>query len=311
MDRLVIALPTRGRPDLLLQTLPKTLENIRNPNTQIVVMLDADDGASLKALEAKFGGREADHLILNVHEREDTIGTKYNRVLSWNGDVFMGLPDHSFYVTPGFDEKILEAASKFPDGIGVVFSHYANLSFTYLNALTRKYIDLQGFYYPPWFPYWWVDHFAEDVARIVGRVGYADVQCDSSNKQPTQEVREPAFWATWYDAGFAYRRKIAHRIIDALDMPDWWKEMQKNHHHAWIVDQRARYIHDGVRQMPFNLSLDDERYQRAKTKALEMLPALFDAAADVQEDIEKQYVVAYRNYLMPSPVPSLKQHYAA
>jgi hypothetical protein len=52
--------------------------------------------------------------------------------------------DYVAFVTPGFDERVLEAAEVFPDGIGVVYNHLANLSFPFMNAVTKGYVEKPG-----------------------------------------------------------------------------------------------------------------------------------------------------------------------
>jgi hypothetical protein len=310
MSKLVIGLATRGRPEHLITSLNETLPRIRNRDTELIAMLDADDASSISAVREWQNGDHPnmENLIVNIADREETVGEKWNRMCKWNADVYVAHADHTHHATEGFDVKILEAASTFPDGIGVVFSYLANASFPSINAATKKWIDVVGYYYPPYFPYWFVDHWFDDIARITDRITFADVHCDSSRKnQMTQEMRETAWWATWFDATVLERRKIAFRIIDVLDEPEWRKDILKSRFP--LVEARSKWVNDNVRaqsaqyDLASRLPLNDDRYQRIRKRALLALPSLMEGMpVEIAND--------YRARLSPFHIPPMKQHFA-
>lgn len=282
--KLVISLATRGRPALLEHTLTQTLALMRHPQTQLVVVADADDAPTVAFLE----NYKHDRLIASVEPREDTIGAKWNRVLAIPADVYLIMVDYAPHCTPGFDQKVLDAAALFPDGIGVVYSYLANASFPTLNAVTRRLAELTGFIYPEYFPYWFVDHWLDDIGRLIDRIAFADVRVDCHSRRPgTQELREPAFWATLYDAMFMLRRRSAHAIINLPEFQEapWRKEMLLRHHP--LIEYRSQWINSQVRNMAPGLERSigagppDERYTRLKARALAMLPGLI---ADLEHE---------------------------
>src|SRR5262252_5429085 len=120
--KLVISLATRGRPEQCAQTVHRSVANWTDPSTRMVLQLDADDAATVDYLR-KATELLGERVSLNVQPREDTIAEKWNRVLKDDpaADVYMSAADDDPYVTPGYDSKILEAASRFPDGIGIVY----------------------------------------------------------------------------------------------------------------------------------------------------------------------------------------------
>src|SRR5882672_1587271 len=160
MQKLVCNLITRGRPTRLLDTVTRTLANIVNPNTVLMVSVDLDDAPSTDILVAS---PVADKIKINFAQREDTLGAKYNRALQIPADIYMPMVDHTVPVTMGFDQLILDAASLFPDGIGAVHTQMANASFAAYNALTAKWVEITGEIYPTYFPYWFVDHWTDDL----------------------------------------------------------------------------------------------------------------------------------------------------
>src|SRR5216684_1153149 len=129
---LLITLATRGRPERLIETLRASLPNMARDDTRIVVAIDDDDEATLKAIP----NLPRDHrLITDVRPREDALGAKWNRGWLYHGpaEVYSAAPatvyaimtDYSVWITPHFDQKMLDAARLFPDGIGVVYTHMA------------------------------------------------------------------------------------------------------------------------------------------------------------------------------------------
>lgn len=261
---LAIGLATRGRPDLLRETVKRTLDHIELSDTRLYVLADEDD-ETMRAWVFK-------DLAVEVHRapREDSLGGKYNRLLRLEqADVYMTMVDYAPHVTKGFDRKIMEAAGLFPDGIGVIYNHMANLSFPALNAVTDGFVRRLGYFYPEYFPYWFVDHWLDDIARMIGRIAVADVHVDVQKRPGTQEQREPGLWASLFDALTFERRKDAFRLIDDLCDPTWKKALLKNA--APLIEERSQIINRMVRGIKGTDQSTDERYERVRARGLEKL----------------------------------------
>jgi len=279
MTRLGISLATRGRPDRLLQQVQTCSSNWVNPSTKLYIQVDADDQPTID-LCTKQGWVGEGKIIANIAPREDTVASKWNRILSVDADVYCYHADDDPYTTFGYDQLILDAANRFPDGIGAVFGHLANLSFSCTYAATAKYVQKLGFLLPDYFPYWFCDHWTDDLARMIGRISFANIRTDQSAPGVTQEMREPGWWATFYDAAYLFRRKQALDIINDPEFvcPDWQKELLIA---AFpLIDVRSRMINQSVRNnhrqlaaASGNLPMDD-RYMRVKNRAIEMVPKL-------------------------------------
>lgn len=309
MSRLVISLATRGRPQQVIETIRRSTPNFALANTLMMVQVDDDDLETINA----FNHQALDERVrVNVKPREDTIAGKWNRALTEPADLYLVAADDDPYITPGYDARLLEAASLFPDGIGMVYGRMANASFSGVVAPTRGFCDKLGHIFPELFPYWFVDHWTDDVARLIGRLAFADVQTDQSRAGKTQEMREPGWWATFFDAGYLMRRKIARDIIDAPDFqePEWRKEMLRKH--SPLIEFRSRWINDNVRansrqfEAWSGLNTKDERYQRVRQVAIAMVPHLLsDYGMSPQES------AVFRNALTPpTTVVGLKQAFA-
>jgi hypothetical protein len=262
--KLTIALATRGRPPLLAQTLNRTLACIEDPNTRLVVLVDEDDHPT-NGLTVRD-----DRVVVSIAPREDSLGGKYNRALRIApAEVYMTMVDYAPHVTPGFDKRIVEAAELFPDGIGVIYNHMANLSFPSLNAVTARWAELTGGIYPEIFPYWFVDHWLDDLARMTDRIACAEVSADVAMRPGTQEQREPAFWAMVFDTLAIERRQVALSVIHEMDEPAWRKDVLRSRLH--LVEERSRMVNTFVRRMPGADESTDERYQRIRERAMDRL----------------------------------------
>jgi hypothetical protein len=269
---LSLILAARKRPELLRHTVERTLPNIHQPDTKLVIAVDDDDPETVAAAK-EFEGR--DHVIVSALPREDSFGGKYNRVLTIApADIYVSMADYGPYITPGFDTKINEAAALFPDNIGVVFNHMANLSFTQIHGVTHGLAMKMGYYYPPYFPYWFVDHWIDDIAKLIGRISVADVVMDASKRPGTHDRREVAWWATFYDAGVLHRRNLARSIIQSYDFiePEWRKKLLLGNHHI-LIEERSKMTNDSARNIRWDRPSEDvdDRYRRIKSSAQAML----------------------------------------
>lgn len=264
---LLINIATRGRPELLLDTLTRTLPNIRHANTRVMVSVDDDDKATLEVAERCQ--QVFDKLMFSVKPREDSLGEKYNRMLATPADVYLAMVDYAPHITPGFDVKILEAAAVYPDRLCYVFNQLANLSFPQINAATAQMVEKVGYFYPPYFPYWFVDHWLDDIARMTERFVYADVVTDNVKRANTMEFREINFWSTLFDASYLTRERLSASIISYLDeTPAKKAALIRNfplvRQHSLMINNNARAQFSTQPDAPW-----DDRYRRIRARAVE------------------------------------------
>lgn len=237
--KLTIIIPTRGRPAILAETITTLIANMTEPDTQILVCVDRDDETT-----QHYPLPQGHRVFYSVQDREDTRGLKYDRALTEApADVYLVAVDHTGIHTKGFDRIILEAAALFPDGIGVVCTPMANASFPFLQAVTAKWVEITGNIQPPQFPYWFIDHWTDDVARMTGRYAMVDIAVES-NRRPgnTIGMRDLIFWASYFDALQPVRRDQANRLIDAMDEPDWRKQMLRQSFP--MIEYRSHWVND-------------------------------------------------------------------
>lgn len=267
--QLSIVLATRRRPGLLFRTVTETLKHIKHPETKLLICADDDDDGTLSMRDKITDPR----VIWSVKPREDSVGAKYNRVLKEApADVYMVMVDYAPCVTEGFDNKIIEAAQVYPDGYAVILNWLANGSFSQLNAVTHKLAKKMGGIYPEYFPYWFVDHWLEDVAKQIGRQVFVDVFMDCRNKQPTMGLVEPALWGCLFDLLCVERRDLARSIINSKDFDDTPARKAALIRNEPLVRHWSVMINETLKQMDQGkVDEGDERYMRIRKRGIEMI----------------------------------------
>ena len=193
--KLVINCVTRGRPSILSK--PSTIRCGTSWSLKpALVSIDDDDIDTRR--QSKFSPAIIASFLSSALVK--TRWAKSGTVRCFTRPMCIcPLGDYTHIVTPAFDRKILEAASLFPDNIGVVYSHMGNAFFPSIWCVTHGLAQKMGWMCPPYFPYWFVDHWVDDIARLIGRVSFGDFQIGLREKPGTQEFRELAFWCTLYD----------------------------------------------------------------------------------------------------------------
>lgn len=286
---LAIILATRGRQQILRETIERTVANIELDSTRLIIAADCDDHETCDALSSTWFDA-IPQAVPCIWPREDSLGAKYNRALrvDASAEAYLAMVDYAPHVMPGFDRILLERIRMFPDCIGVVYNRLANASFPGINCVSRALCDEMGFLYPPYFPYWFIDHWLDDVARMIDRVAFADVEIDTARRPGTMELREPAFWGTYFDLLRLERRRCARRIVqsECFQEVDWRKEILLSHYP--LIEFRSEWVNSHLRTGDPYLAQQervagpaDERYRRLKEQAIKRLPSLI---AEVEAD---------------------------
>lgn len=266
---------TRKRPGLLLETIEHIVPLLACDDTTLLVSADRDDTDTLAVLDTL----PADKRVLPiVMDREDSLGEKMNRALVYApADLYVFATDYSRPMTRGFDLRLSEAARFHEDGIGLVYSCWASLTFPVVMGVTAKLADKMGFIFPPYFPFWFVDHWVDDIAQYIGRVAWADIEFDNSRRQETTGRADVIFWSTLFDALYLTRQEQAKKIIES---PDFHEPPLKRaqllaafnavHARSRAVNAETRRAAGGAAAVSMT---DDERarYARIRSKAAMMM----------------------------------------
>ncbi len=239
---LTIGLATRTRPGFLARTVDETLHHMREADTRLVILADEDDYAT-QSLRNRLTDKR---IIWSIDHKPDSLGTKYNRMIKVRpADVYLSMVDYAPHRTEGFDSKILAASNVFSDGYAFIINYFANHSFSQINAITHKAAEKMGGIYPEFFPYWFSDHWFQEIAKRVGREVFAKVWIDCSRKQPTIGLRDSYFWGQVFGLLAPERREIANKILGADDFKVDLAETQAALRHNWeLLDQWSWMINE-------------------------------------------------------------------
>lgn len=270
---------TRGRPEPLKITIGETLRNTVRDDTRILISVDDDDPATINALDAL---PKDERIKVSIRPREDNRGEKSDRVLTEApADVYMIGSDSVPILTKGYDQLVLDAAKLFPDGVGVICTQMQNASFPSFQAVTQKWVDLIGHIYCHDYPFWFIDHELDDLARMTGRIVFVDVADNAIPMRPTKtnRLRDLHFWCDYFDCATFRRRASAFRIIDQLDCPDYHKAMLRTWYHP--VEARSLYLNHCARRDAAEIEAargepgePDPGYLRAFDKARQTLKVM-------------------------------------
>lgn len=216
---------TRGRPDLLAETVREILGNVADEDAvRVVIAFDEDDNDTRRAV---LGLIEDRRIVGHEASREDALGAKYNRAYRianevWQEpgpDLFVVGCDDAAVTTPGWDRVLNEAAAEFPDGIGALYfgNNIPNV-FQPGIALTRGFVEAVGHFMQPHTPFWWHDTWADEIAQMIGRVVRLPVDMAVRGRvDETRGARDIAFWARFFDEMRPERVETARKIIAGLN----------------------------------------------------------------------------------------------
>ena len=163
-----LLLPSRGRPDQLVEMWHTAIETATDPDDiEMVVRVDNDDH-SYDLLRSR-GARGQVHW---VQGRRDTMSALWNDSYDHaHGDIFMHCADDIRFRTPDWDLYVKTAFDRLPDRIAFVHGrdgvHDQNLG-TH-GFLSKEWVEIVGDFLPPYFTCDYADLWIDRVAEQIGR----------------------------------------------------------------------------------------------------------------------------------------------
>lgn len=167
-SRIVLLLPTRGRPDNIVRML-QSLHESSHVMPEVIARIDDDDEEIKSAL---------DQLIAAGEKISYRIGPRITLTEYWNeisgfssAEIVMFAADDIVFKTKGWDSLIRETFDTHPDKMIFVHGddgHWGGRFGTH-GFLHRKWIDALGYVLPPYFSSDYGDTWINDVANMLGR----------------------------------------------------------------------------------------------------------------------------------------------
>lgn len=226
--KVLVKLPSRGRPEKLLKALDSIVDNIQDKeNTFVSLTLDTDDNTV-----------NNEEFISRVRTRDAKVSiewglstSKINAVnrsipdIDW--DVIVIGSDDIFFNMYGFDSIIrAEMTTHFPYGDGYLHFHEkdSSIALCVMTVCDKKYYSRFNYIYHPEYLSLFADNHQMDVAKLIGRYVYIPYSI--------MEHRNPAY--TEYneirDSQFNEQQKIGWSV----DMAKY-EEMKKRNYDLHLI----------------------------------------------------------------------------
>ncbi len=272
-----ILVPTRGRPEKI-HRLVRSLEPDKNLNIEIVIGLDDDDPIGLA-----FGDSPSPNVRVITGPRHDTLGALFNTLAAEaKGDWLMAMGDDYVMDTPNWPAILLNCGKQLPRNVGVMFAkdpHHPN--FTTIFCVHRNTYNKVGYFAAPFFPYWFVDTWWDEIAELTGIKMEMPIDVSlPDGRGETQGLRDFPFWLQVFNYSRPMRLKdsLAMLKLAFADGDPYPKQIladiqnRQNHCAARVAHlsslERQAKIGAGVKGEP------TERYLRAKAKGQDLIDVM-------------------------------------
>ena len=158
MPDISVIIPSRGRPD----KLARCIQSLGfHTNIEVLVGLDDDD----PELQRNRAAMPCFHVIGPRHR---TLGALVNTLAAKaTGKYLFFLGDDYVIEQPDWPQRILDAAAKLPNDIGVLYPRCKfHKNFANLPIISRKHYEALGYFMSPIFPYWFIDTWHDEVSEL-------------------------------------------------------------------------------------------------------------------------------------------------
>ena len=178
-ETISIILPTRKRSKELSRLVDSVNSTCISPNKiELCIYIDNDDTESRVTIENLV------KTYSKISIRYTTSVEKLNLSQMWNyayeklatGNIIMHCGDDIVFRTEHWDQVIRQEFNKYPDNIVLVFCKdgIQNENLATHSFIHRKWIELSGFWLPPYFVSDYNDTWLDYVARAINRRVYLD-----------------------------------------------------------------------------------------------------------------------------------------
>ncbi len=208
-----VLIPERGRPEELERLITSLIQTAGGDDAyEIIVGIDNDDPAWLD--RTPFDHVHTKYL---VRPRDPTLGEKLNMLAQQaRGGIIGWLANDTTMVTEGWPTRYRMAMARLPNGIGIGYPrdalHPEHASYP---AMTRAMYQTCGIFAPPWFPYWFVDDWWDEIGTLTG----LKVEIDAALWYPDGNMRSArpdlAFWVDTFERTRPMRLRDAAGLLQA------------------------------------------------------------------------------------------------
>lgn len=214
--KLSILIPTRNRPEGLRRLLDSIVAHAaRMDAVEIIVGMDDDEVPPAWLAELPFP------ITLSHAPREQTMGRMWERLLNLSsGEIIVGVCDDLVVATDAFDARIRTEVRAHPNAVHFIDDEQAPNFATFpvtTRKLAQRVTQAQGFFMPPWFPFWFVDTWWDELGELIGVRRVLPVRVlMQDGKGETTSMRELGFWSHLFDVTRPMRVAVAEEITGQI-----------------------------------------------------------------------------------------------
>ncbi len=176
-----ILVPTKKRPNNIVSLMKSLEENtselcLEQRQLEVIFYIDMDDDISLETID-QLRNKTAIQVGIAYSQLPVKFSDMWNKAYQQcTGDYVMLCGDDVEFKTKNWDVKVLKAFYHFPDEICyiTVKDGYQNGALGVHGFVSRKWVELTGFFTPPYFDYWYADTWIDEVSKSIGRYVYLD-----------------------------------------------------------------------------------------------------------------------------------------
>lgn len=169
--------PTRSRPDQMRRMWQSALATAHNPeNLHLILGLDDKGPDEEKAAYLPYHSVSlGDVKRVAVHYMQDHgivhgINVMARALMqNYQNTLFMIAPDDVIFTTPHWDKAITDHYAALKNKAHVYCMRDSrDPNGTPHPIMTREYVDMMGYFFPPIFLHWYVDTWTADIAKSCG-----------------------------------------------------------------------------------------------------------------------------------------------
>jgi hypothetical protein len=205
-DHLTILLPTRQRTGALDRMFCSLAEMTEEKSlVDVWVYVDYDDRQTEEYISDGVWQGYGIDMMWYRGRRTQSQGEMNNtlwRHCTSHAGIYMTGTDDYLFVTKGWDQKVREAFSRFPDRIALAFPEdpTALPNMVTFPILSAEWINSFGRVLTNYFPFWFDDTWLDQVAQMIGRKVKLDVHMEpQGGKGKTPRMRNLLFWRNFFD----------------------------------------------------------------------------------------------------------------
>lgn len=228
-----ILIPTKNRINNIKNVVKTIYEKANDKeNIEVIFYVDIDDNDSKNCIDSlnnkNVKWASSEHKILF----SDMWNHAYKKS---TGQYLMLCGDDVEFQTQDWDDKILDAFDKIEDKIAYVCPDDGHQSgrLGVHGFVSKKWIELIGFFTPPYFSYWYADTWLDEVSRMINRFIYVQevkiIHChwQTNNSKGVDSVYYENHKKLNEQLHQLYRTKSQERIDNAKILKDYINDFKK------------------------------------------------------------------------------------